>query len=105
MPPLDLLGQIFHTHKLQRRPLCRIRIGALSKYGYAHVFTGTVWQSGRAAHHLVGFTRVNTQVNRGLKVPANLTLDNSLSRATASSMLYSLLESTLRGSHVDAWIT
>src|SRR5690606_6699630 len=60
---LDLLCQFFHTDDISTSFLGCIGIGALSKDSNANVLTSTVGHDSRATNHLVGFTRINTQVD------------------------------------------
>src|SRR5690606_33621051 len=62
----NLLCQIFHSDKFSTRRLGSFCIGALSKHGDAHTFTSAMWQSSSATYCLVGFTRIDAEVDRDI---------------------------------------
>jgi len=60
---LDLISQIFHTYQFSAGSFSSFSVCTLSKYSYANGTASTVWQYSCATNVLIGFTRVDAQVN------------------------------------------
>ena len=61
---LNLFSEIVKSDFVSASLGSCVGIGALSKHRNAHILASAVWQYGGATHNLIGFARVNTEIDR-----------------------------------------
>src|SRR5258708_32725597 len=64
LPPFDAFGEIFHADDVRARVLCRLGLVALRKHRDSYLLAGSSRQHDRPAHGLVGFLRVDAELDR-----------------------------------------
>src|SRR5438309_2364902 len=61
---LDAFGEILHADDVRARILRRLGLVALCKHGYPYLLARSGGQHHRSAHRLIGFLRVDAQIDR-----------------------------------------
>src|SRR5258708_1144545 len=64
LPRFDAFGEIFHADDVRARVLCRLGLVALRKHRDSYLLAGSSRQHDRPAHGLVGFLRVDAELDR-----------------------------------------
>src|SRR6266508_670179 len=64
LPRFDAFGEVFHADDVGARVLCRLGLVALRKHGDPDLLARSGRKHDRSAHGLVGFLRIDAQIDR-----------------------------------------